>query len=114
MKYQILNGWTKDQMIERIMRYVPEEGCRDASGACVYHRKDGARCAAGAMLDDILVQQIAEDNLSWWNSAKRTPQAADVVPLNWNGMMKLQQVHDNAKGRVREAVINFIETSCYE
>lgn len=32
MKHKIINGWTRAKMIERVKKYVPEEGCSRHGG----------------------------------------------------------------------------------
>jgi hypothetical protein len=80
-------------MIALIRKHVPEVGPCAVGGKCVYRRKDGKRCVAGAFLPDghpalrMRKKTIAGVRRRW----------PDLdLPMDVRGMSDLQQTHDFA------------------
>lgn len=93
MKYQTLNGWTKEKMVEQIKKYNNgTKAWSDSISACMYLTSDNNRCAAGCFIPD------AHPGLRFQGSVDRLvtghPGLEKLLPLNISGMMMMQNEHD--------------------
>jgi hypothetical protein len=72
---------------------------------CAYRGSNNNKCAVGCFIPDDLYRSSFE---SVW--VRNLPQnIIDIMPLNVEGMVLLQEVHDDDSDNVREAMIEWIE-----
>ena len=99
MKIKLINGYTKQSVKDRIMRYVPEGGCIiEETQTCVYQAFDEddceMRCAVGAFMPD------GHEALQAIGSASEImyehPSLKEHMPMERHDLMTMQQHHDNA------------------
>ena len=109
--YEPINGWTRQEIIQKIDQYVPKDGCFDGRD-CVYqlHQDDlaEARCAVGACLPDgeWLKELAAADEL-----VDQYPELEGQIPLEVEGLLHMQKVHDQAVG-LDNVKLKLIEWVC--
>jgi len=109
--YDPINGWTRQEIIQKIDQYVPKDGCFDGRD-CVYqlHQDDlaEARCAVGACLPDgeWMKELASADEL-----LDRYPELEKLVPLDVEGLLHMQKVHDEAVG-LDDVKLKLIEWVC--
>ena len=112
--YEPINGWTRQEIIQKIDQYVPKDGCFDGRD-CVYQLQQPheglpeARCAVGACLPDgeWLKELASADEL-----VDQYPELAGQIPLEVEGLLHMQKVHDEAVGLddVKSKLIEWVET----
>lgn len=94
--YQLKPGWTKQQVLERFKKY--NNGTRatynpeDAKSSCAYKAPDGNRCAAGVFFPEAHIALSLGGSIRY--VLKRYPELVDHMPLDADGMSRMQCVHD--------------------
>jgi hypothetical protein len=123
VKYKIINGWTKQSMIEAIKKYTPTEGkAVHPSGVCVYLDADGKSCAVGAFLRTFL--PVEHEAFTVYGSVANPdtheplfPEFMSRMPLDLDGLQRIQREHDEHTGRHRttqEHLVSWIQENCEE
>lgn len=110
--YEPINGWTRQEIIQKIEQYVPKDGCFDGYD-CLYQMEQDdlpeARCAVGACLPDgeWLNEIASADEL-----VDQYPELGGQIPLDVEGLLSMQKVHDEAVGvdDVKMKLIEWVET----
>jgi hypothetical protein len=101
-------GWTKETIIETLRDRLPQDGtaCLDPNGDCVLQNIDGYACAVGAFIPDNLYCPTLEQ-ATMHELMELMP---DGAPLNWEGMIKLQNTHDISLHNARKNCIEYINS----
>ncbi len=114
MKYQTINGWTKEAMKARLREKVPAHGAiveQQLSAKCVYRTKEGKACFAGAFIPDEIYRPIMEGTAV--QSLIEGPYGlGKVMPLETGGIVALQHIHDQNALRLSENKIDVVEKGC--
>ena len=123
MKYKIINGWTKESMIEAIKKYTPTEGkAVDSEGTCLYLDNRGYSCAVGAFLRTFLPvehEALQRDGsvVNPYTGEPLFPEFMDRMPLDLDGLRRIQCEHDNTYHpaiSIQEHLVSWIEGNCEE
>jgi len=94
---KIINGWTKEKVIECITKHV--HGLAGEDGACFYETSQGNRCAIGAFLDHKIHQKEVFDYFGPIDHMlSKYPEIAKTLPFEEATLAKLQLIHDNWDG----------------
>ncbi len=91
--YKTINGYTKQSMIEAIYKGNNGKKASTESG-CSYKTLDGNKCAAGCFIPD---DSKANTSGGYIDAVLRMyPELKKCMPLDLDGMIKLQEEHDNS------------------
>lgn len=106
--YKTINGWTKEKMIQHVKDNFKGKSV-NLSGLCVYRGRNETKCAAGLFMKDE-DYSFAFEHRNIKTLMKEHPEIKDSMPLDSDGMISLQFIHDE---RVAEdplpKILNFIE-----
>lgn len=98
MKFQTINGWTKEKMIQQIKSRnngKPSLVVKGGEPSCVYRNPvDGNCCAAGCFIPDEKYSQAMEGG-TIIRVLKDFPSLSASMPLEGPGMAELQCAHDH-------------------
>lgn len=93
--YTPTNGWTKAKILEQLDERMPDEGAAMRNDNCCYLTEDGKTCAAGAFIPpEFYREQWDAMQLYIYKVSSQVPELKDHMPLNMNGLILLQEVHD--------------------
>lgn len=108
-----INGWTKKRIIARIKKRVPEYGCVDGRGVCIYRRDDGKGCIVGAFMPPRLAKKMDLGGVLLIQTTLRAyPEIMQHIPLPFQTMRTLQRMHDEKSTLslpVRDDLIRWVE-----
>jgi hypothetical protein len=107
-KFKTINGWTKAEMIEAVKKYMlkhqsVETYAGDVPGmtfTCLYQAPDGNRCAVGCFIPDGHIALKMREGIHLL--LPLVPDLKRKLPLNREGLMELQAVHD----KINDPTIN--------
>lgn len=94
--YFTINGWTKAKMKEVISSQMMDHASvtTDKHVQCRYRADDGNKCAVGVFISDKQYYPDME-NESLRLIFDHLPELKDTLPLNIEGLIKMQQAHDD-------------------
>lgn len=94
MKYQTINGWTKESMINHIKTEFKGKSIdKDAFGTCLYRGPNGTKCAVGIFIKD---DNEAEKLEGFPVSQLFFNHLQNDFPLNLAAMNDIQMIHDGS------------------
>lgn len=110
MKYQCINGWTKEKMIEHVKKEFKGKSI-NSNGNCVYRGPNGTKCAVGMFIPDNKYDEHMDDSGSNGSfSVIKRYNLKDFMPLKLMG--NFQACHDESEPKdTLNDLINFIETN---
>lgn len=123
---KIINGWTKQQVIDAVDRHVPEEGAWDnLDSACTYEDHNGKRCAVGALVPDMVFDMIRDyqGEITTYYEEIYDRELFDHLPFSLNDLYRLQKIHDDLSSKnryietpidVKSFLIDFIKDTATE
>lgn len=101
--YKTINGWTKEKMIEQIkLRNNGTKSVDRIVGGCFYRGINNNCCAVGCFIPDEEYKysfDVARSFYEVYSQLKR------FMPLNFNGMCNMREVHDNFEGEDMHVVL---------
>jgi hypothetical protein len=103
MKYKLINGWTKNKMKEYIVKYNKNTPAVD-NQTCVYETEDGNRCAIGIFIPDSFKIALKFDS-GVKKLLDKYPELNDYMPLEIEGLKRMQDIHDNPFNSNTHAVL---------
>lgn len=114
--YKCINGWTKETMINHIKKEFKGKSvsyidCGNDE-LCLYRGPEGKKCAIGMFIpDNLYAERMEEDGLI--SKIIRTyPKVKYVLPLDLDGLLLLQEVHDNSdEDDTLNDMLDFIEAN---
>jgi hypothetical protein len=122
-KYQPLNGWTRQRIIEQI--YAKNNGTRaarvvsdstDGSSVCYYRTPDGNACAVGCFVPDDHLGCRFQGGVT--ALLRKYEDLRTLMPLDVNALHQLQELHDQHRdhldGDVRVKLEYWILTNVAE
>lgn len=94
--YKPKNGWTKDSMIQHIMKEFKGKSLHDSKGYfCQYRGCDGKKCAVGMFIpNEKYVPQMDDQYGPVSEVLEHHPDLRNILPLHTFGLMKFQSAHD--------------------
>lgn len=115
MKYKLINDWTKESLMERILEKNSFAICTSGRGDRVYRNDEGKACFAGVFIPDELYSKAFEGKVVD-GIIQIAPALLNYFPFGHEGMAALQNIHDsqwahsdvNLKSRVQD----FLDQEC--
>ena len=107
---KLINGYTKQNVKDSILRYVPENGCIiQETETCVYQAFDEygceQRCAVGAFIPK--GHKALQKACTATELLIEHPDLKEHMPLAADDLLKMQQVHDRAS--VSSVVVSVVD-----
>ena len=94
-QYQTINGWTKQKMIDHIIKNFKGRSYDKENESCLYRGPKGKKCAVGLFIPESLNSEIGNNNASIARDLIRESYAiSKVMPLEVEGLMSMQEAHD--------------------
>lgn len=111
MKFKLNKGWTKKRMLETLLSRNNGTAAVNDTGTCVYEAKDKNHCAVGCFIPEghPAMATVATVKTLLWDY----PELQDAMPLDAEGLSKLQQIHDSFAWSKREREIQVGSLSDY-
>jgi hypothetical protein len=109
--YKTMNGWTKQSMIDAIMK--GNNGTKSLSpddpNLCAYRGSNANKCAVGCFIPDDKYSDKMEGLLVGM-VVQRHPHLADCFPIALQGLREMQRYHDGAMNEEdpREVLVSWI------
>lgn len=99
--YKCINNWTKKKMIQHIKTNFKGKSMARLSHlsdreSCVYRGKNGAKCAVGMFIPDVLYKKSFEGTCAS-KIIEDVPKLQKLIPLAPDLMELLQQEHDDSE-----------------
>jgi hypothetical protein len=114
MKYQPINGWTKQSMLDHVKKeFKGKSVIHVGSESCVYRGVGGTKCAVGMFIPDEKYHFNMDTHLGSVSSVLQA--FSDVMldmPLCLDGLRKFQKSHDNSeRENTLQDMLNWIENN---
>lgn len=93
MKYQAINGWTKETIKQQIRDNNNGKMATDIQGNCQYLAPDGNKCVVGCFIPDGHIAQQSRQSAHYIIEAYEDLRAK--MPLERRAMSRLQDIHDS-------------------
>ena len=90
--YKCINGWSRDQMIDKLIEHVHGLAYQRKVG-CLYKAPSGNRCAIGALLPDDFKDFESMGNV--YDLLTKHTDLYAYLPLLGAQLNELQAIHDN-------------------
>jgi hypothetical protein len=122
--YNLINGYTKKAMIAKILegnKGWKSTRSSEKNGTCVYRASDGNKCAVGCFIPDELYEPEMDEGQSEYDGIdaktllKTYPKLNNFMPLEVEGLLELQSVHDafidGIGVSLKQAIAHWIENN---
>lgn len=94
-KYKLINGWTKDRVIEQIEQKNGFKQCVGHRGDCKYRGQNGSACFVGAFIPDSEYCTSFDVGIDAFRLLMvASPDLQRHMPLEPMGMNMIQTIHD--------------------
>jgi hypothetical protein len=109
MKYQCINGWTKEKMIAHIKAEFRGKAAQGLT--CKYRALNGAKCVVGMFLpDDKYIPEM--EGQSALGLLKNHPSVVPYMPLEKTSLDELQMCHDDSEPEsTLQDLLNWVESN---
>lgn len=94
---KLINGWTMEEVKDRINKFVPEHGCRENT-ICKYENGQGQRCVVGSFFTDQYAKKLGSYEGSVEEVWEDFPYVRKMLPFELEDLGKLQSIHDEYAG----------------
>lgn len=109
MKYQCINGWTKESMIAHIKKEFKGKSVSVNGEACLYRASEGKKCAVGMFIPEGHYYEGIEGNGYYDNEMRKFDK---FMPLDIAAMTMLQSIHDSSNPQnTLNAMLTWIESN---
>lgn len=115
MSYNLINGWTKQELMSKIkLEFKGKSLAHETPRTCLYRGPEGKKCAVGLFIPDELYSQAFE-NRSYFSLTNKNPELRKFMPMDEESMNALQFVHDTSKiETTKEKILKWIDTNVFD
>lgn len=118
-KFKLINGWTKERVLEQVKKYNKGLPATVRNQACAYLTEDGNRCAVGCFIPDGHPSLRAGNTASVGDLLREYPELMENMPFTEGAAIaQFQGAHDACSSDnplrskdVYAAVTRFLEES---